>query len=251
MYHFMRRAWNWFWATNTILNYPLGRLIELRGNYITVDGVRLYLHDTGIPTKRKFRLLFDYEYAERRLLKRYLNTNLPVVELGGFIGGLACITNKMLEQPKHHIVVEANPDIVPLLEHNRAINQAKFTVVPAAIAYNVDQIAIAPEGMASHIAADERNAESLIRTLTLQKIIETYQFGPITLICDIEGYEIALVENEIDLLRLHVHTLIIEVHPDYAGADAVETVLSHLKAAGFVTLDQVGLVYILRNAAIN
>ena len=53
---------------------------------------------------------------------------LPVVELGGSAGIVACLTNSLLLDPTRHIVVEANPNLVPILERNRQTNGCQFGI---------------------------------------------------------------------------------------------------------------------------
>ena len=49
-------------------------------------------------------------------IARSLRRDLPVVELGGSIGVVACVTNRLLKDRKAHLVVEANPLAIPHLE---------------------------------------------------------------------------------------------------------------------------------------
>jgi 16S rRNA A1518/A1519 N6-dimethyltransferase RsmA/KsgA/DIM1 with predicted DNA glycosylase/AP lyase activity len=70
-----------------------------------------------------------FEKHERETIKRCLDPNLPVVEVGGCIGVVACTTNRLLQEPSKHVVVEANPDLVPVLEANRQLNQCEFVVL--------------------------------------------------------------------------------------------------------------------------
>ena len=51
----------------------------------------------------------DYELPERTAIARYLRRDLPVVELGGSIGVVACVTNRLLKDRTADLVVGKSP----------------------------------------------------------------------------------------------------------------------------------------------
>jgi hypothetical protein len=73
-----------------------------------------------------------------------LRRDLPVIELGGALGVVACVTNKLLAQPSAHVVVEANPLAIPPLTVNKEANHCAFEIVNRAIAYGVDSVTFNP-----------------------------------------------------------------------------------------------------------
>ena len=81
---------------------------------------------------------------ERRAVKKHLRRDLPVIELGGALGVVACITNKLLADPTAHVVVEANPLAIPQLQLNKESNHCAFEIVNRAIAYGVDAVTFCP-----------------------------------------------------------------------------------------------------------
>src|ERR1044072_4533763 len=129
-----RWVWNDHWW--------IGKLVEIRGNRVMVDGCEFGLDSPAISTSHKSRLFFDfvYEAPEREALRRDLNPELPVVDFGVSIGVIACLTNKKLNAPREHVVVEANPDLLPLLEENRDRNGCKVSILHRAIAPTTDKI---------------------------------------------------------------------------------------------------------------
>jgi hypothetical protein len=127
---------NWYKKTIQLDNWYIGRLVELFGNTITIDGVKLSVDNPGILTMHKSSLYFGhYEIGERELAKRHIDPNLPLVEIGASIGGVSCVTNKLLKDPTRHVVVECNPDNIPTLTKNRELNGCQFTIEPFALAY--------------------------------------------------------------------------------------------------------------------
>src|SRR5580698_4591709 len=100
----------------------------------------------GITDKSTLIELFTnkYEAAERQAVARYLRRDIPVVELGGSMGVVACVTNRLLKDPAAHVVVEANPLVIPQLELNRALNRCQFEIVNRAIAYEMETVTFRP-----------------------------------------------------------------------------------------------------------
>ena len=125
----------------------LGRLVERRGNLVRVEGCTIDVSAPGLSTAVRSRFILNrYERAERRAVKRFLDPSLPVVELGGSIGVVACLTNKMLKEPVRHVVVEARPELIPWLEGNRQRNGSEFQVRHCALSYGDQQASFFTKG---------------------------------------------------------------------------------------------------------
>src|SRR5262245_30697328 len=79
-------------------------------------------------TDFKFRGRFvrgSYEKEERRHLKKYIDADATVLELGACLGVVSCLTNVLLTDPRKHVVVEANPLLISWIERNRELNKCK------------------------------------------------------------------------------------------------------------------------------
>lgn len=226
----------------------LGWLIEVRGNVIRIGDSKILLGSGLIPRHRKIFLLSGYERPELCLITRHLHPDLPVVELGGFIGGVSCTINKLLAEPNNHCVVEANSKALAILEENRTLNSCNFKIMHRAIAYGNDRVAVIDAGMSSTIKEMPTHPEEMVETITLREILAYNQIEITTLICDIEGHEYLLIENEQDVISAYVAYLFIEVHDDARMAMTAKNLLSRLSMMGFVVLDQVENVYYLENA---
>ena len=107
----------------------VGQLVVWAGNRVRVDSCTFLVSHPAITTAAKsLFLLGGYERAERELLKAHLDRSRPVVELGGSVGVVACVTkNKLLRNRHEHIVVEANPELINVLTANRDRNRVKFS----------------------------------------------------------------------------------------------------------------------------
>jgi hypothetical protein len=78
-------------------NWWIGKIIELKGDVISIDDCKFSVRSPAISTAFKSYFFFDeYEAFEREALKHFLDPRLPVVELGGAMGVIACLTNKRL-----------------------------------------------------------------------------------------------------------------------------------------------------------
>src|SRR6266446_8624399 len=98
------------------IEWIYGKVVERRGNTVQVDGCIFSLDSPAITTASKSKFMFNqYERPEREAVRRFVDPAMPVVEFGGSIGVISCLTNRKLVAPDRHVVVEANPALVPLL----------------------------------------------------------------------------------------------------------------------------------------
>jgi FkbM family methyltransferase len=226
----------WYKQSFQMNNWVIGKLIELSGNKINIQGITLSVDNPLVTTPHKSSLYFGiYEISERRLAQRYVDSSLPIVEIGGSIGGVACTTNKLLDNPFDHVVVECNPLVLPTLELNRDLNKCKFAIEPFALAYGSHTISFTIDMnhfmLGSLTRADGKQVT--VETITLKRILDKYSFETINLISDSEGGEVEMIEQEPDLLRHHVRCLILETHEHLRGRESIERALSTLNALGF------------------
>lgn len=194
-----------------------------------------------------------YEFDERLAIRNHLPQHLPVVELGACIGVVACVSNKLLKSPSHHVVVEANPRLIPDLEANRAFNRCSFSIVNKAIAYGTNSVTFEPawEPWASRIDGNSTSSSSVtVPATSLADILRDFDFSTFSLICDIEGHEYDLVKHEGQTLCL-ADTLILETHSRFIGEAKNEELLQNLRNLGFDTVAVYGNVCVLKNSARN
>src|SRR6185503_9081601 len=162
----------------------VGKLVEIRGNRVVVDGCEIGLDSPAILTSHKSRLYFDfvYEAPEREALERFLNPELPVVEFGASIGVIACLTNKKLNDPQRHVVVEANPDLLGLLKENRDRNGCGFLILHRAIAYGKDRITFHQnkDFLCSSVQLSSGKSVA-VPTASFQEVVDTLDYGRCTL----------------------------------------------------------------------
>jgi FkbM family methyltransferase len=248
-HRFERRLENWQQTEHRWL----GRIVELRGNRASLDSCTFSLRNPIIGTATKSLFLTDgYERSERDILKRHLDRSAAVIELGGAVGVVACVTNKLLQCPDRHVVVEANPDLIEVLQDSRERNGCGFTVLNRALAYGGDEVTFYQDAVGYlGSSVQVRSSKSIpVPTITLARILSQHGFDRCTLICDIEGGEMDLVRNEAEVLKQHVESLIVEIHGWRVGHNRAEEMIRTLERIGFERLCEKGATSVFRNVGI-
>lgn len=187
-----------------------------------------------------------YEAPERRLVAQYIKRNLPVVELGGSMGVVACVTNKLLKDPTAHVVIEANPLAVPLLELNKKRNRSQFEIVNQAIAYGATSVTFHPSSnlCESSIAIAGDQPAVSVQATQLCELVRQRGFSRFNLVCDIEGLEYELVCHEAEALK-NAEIIIMETHARLIGEEKINFALGRLEQLGFRIVEKTGFVVVL------
>jgi FkbM family methyltransferase len=225
----------------------LQNLTKAHRKKVSFDGCTFSLQGIVDESMRAQLFTNNYEAEERRAVARYLRRDLPVVELGGSMGVVACVTNRLLINKKAHLVVEANPLAIPHLELNRKLNHCKFEIVNRAIAYGVDSVTFRPSSSlcGNSITADGDLPPVTVETVQLGELVRTRDFRRFNLVCDIEGLEYDLVCQESEVLKM-ADTIIMETHARYFGEVKLRFMMSKLQDLGFNLVEETGFVVVLR-----
>jgi FkbM family methyltransferase len=220
-----------------------------------LDGCTFSLQTIPDSFTKLFLLTNRYELPERRAVARHLRRDLPVIELGGALGVVACITNKLLTNPAAHVVVEANPLAIPLLKLNKESNHCGFEIVNRAIAYGVETVTFRPTiDLASNsIEADGTQLEGTEKPVTVEasqlgRLVTEHGFSRFSLVCDIEGKEYDLVCHEIEVLK-RADAIIMETHARMIGKEKIKLMMNKLTDLGFEIVEEDGYVTTLRQSA--
>jgi FkbM family methyltransferase len=226
--------------------------IQMRGasRSVELDHCRFSLAEMP-DTSMKLELLSGrYEKPEREAVLHYLQPQWSVIELGGCIGVVSCITNKLLENPANHLVLEVNPLVLPFLKSNRDANGCAFQILDKALAYDSETVTFKPLsdfwGNSLYHAGEQPPVT--VKTTTLENLLQEHHFGSFALICDIEGQEFDLISREPETIR-KAELIVLEVHPQILGDEKVEFLLSTLKDLGFGILSHSKNVITFRKSA--
>jgi len=220
-----------------------GTIVALKGNRIYMDGMT-YSVEPFSSTLKCTLAKGRFEEPERELVRQWLPADIPVVELGGGMGAVSCLANRKLSDPAQHIVVEANPEMVPLLERNRDLNGCRFSVVNAALGYDSSSLTLDldPDFVGSSASgAKGASGTFTVRTATVSDMMGEGGFGQCGIICDIEGAEADLIERELPRVGERVRYLLAEFHPYILGETRTESLFDALREMGFVEKQTIGI----------
>jgi FkbM family methyltransferase len=221
-----------------------------RTHSVALDGCTFSLKRLPESQTKLHLLQNKYEEFERRAVLQYAPPEIPVIELGACIGVVACITNRALKSARPHVVVEASPLAIPLIEENRSLNQCDFEIVNAAIAYGQQTVTFTPslELLGNSLNQSNTTDPVTVNTIRLDDIVTRKKIESFTLICDIEGHEYDLVQHEADVLK-HAEIIILETHAWAIGETKNLELLGRLHDIGFRKIDEESSVLVLRRSA--
>lgn len=226
-------------------------LTRLAKKNVRIDGCTFSLQGVSDGLTKYSLLTNRYETPERQAVALYLRRDLPVIELGGSMGVVACVTNKLLTCPTAHVVVEANPFAIPHLQLNKERNGCQFEILNKAIAYGMDFVTFRPSSnmCANSITEDGDRALVTVGTIQLRDLVHYRGFDNFTLVCDIEGLEYDMVCHEADVLK-KAHTIILETHARFIGEEKVGFMMNRLREIGFRFVHETGFVVILEHSSL-
>jgi len=210
----------------------IGLIFDLSGAIYRVDGCQFEI--PVFLTDRNYRSAFvlgEYEATERRLIRQFLRENDRVIELGGCIGVLSCLVNSRLRSPTHHLVVEANPELIPLLKRHRELNRASFAIKECAVSTE-PEVNFAVHQLMTHGSVLAHGDTRLMRVRGRSLADLHYTHGPFSaLLIDVEGSELEILRASRDLLRSY-RLVIIELHREPLGVEGLEECRHILTSAG-------------------
>jgi FkbM family methyltransferase len=203
------------------------------GNTVRIDGSEITLADRYLAGIARLGL---YEYSERVAIRRFLQPDLPILELGTGVGVIASLANRRLQRPADHWCVDGNANALRLAAENGRRNGCAFRTLHAAVAYGVDTVTFSADE--NHVAGGVGQGHTLttVAAVTLRGLLTQAGFARCTLICDIEGAERDLIDHDSDILQERVASLILETHPSLYGRSGERDVEERLTALGFTRL---------------
>lgn len=218
------------------------RLIRL----FKIDGFKLINHPSFSLKILKQLDSSKYESQERELVKKYIEPNDRVIELGGGMGVISMIISKIVPPGNIH-VFEANPLMCKIISRNYKINKINGISV-----YN--KVLGRGGGVSRQFGLNHSfTGSSLVSKNPVNFImVEQYDFDSFiinhqtnTIVMDIEGGEYELISEEYNLPRV-VNKILIELHPD-RNIKEVE-LIPILRNQGFVVLEKNEDIYFLKRS---
>lgn len=241
------------WLVNrfdeTVLRTVDGLIFDLQGGRFHADGCTFAVpkHLTPLWYRSAFRRR-EYEADERALVRRHVQGPDRIIELGGCLGVVSCVANKLLDDPAAHVVVEGNPLCIPVLEQNKTLNAAGFRIEHCAVSGGSEvSFFIHPVYIVG--GTTQRKTDRVCRVPGKSLASLDAEFGPFTvLIMDVEGSEWEVLAESQAVLQ-NYRLVIAELHDWAIGKAGVEDCRRILRAAGFLFEDSAGLTEVWRRPA--
>jgi len=221
-------------------NNPIvGFLYSILNDVYKTDGCRFYYPKNITSLGFRSRFFFDiYEIEERELIKKYISEGDRILELGGCIGVVSCIANRLLKDPHDHVVVEANPELIPTLNKNKELNMCGFIIEHCIIGssrycdFFVHELIVGGSGKRK----TKRKIEIVSRSLN--ELLKKHGNFSVLLI-DIEGSEYNVIMDNKEAIR-NFSKIIIEQHDFIIGPKKVGELKEILQNLGFSFKENIG-----------
>ena len=177
-----------------------------------------------------------------------MNTPLDVLDLGASTGFLVAYILNKFDQNVRAVAVEANPNLIPVLEDVRNLNDINFDIEDSAyhssernVEFNIHNLSVG--------GSIQRQTDDTVEVpgRNLEDIIDKYGLTEFLCIVDIEGGEADLIRNELHVLEDKCQILIIEFHEGYT--EGVLEAKQTLDSSEFEMVENVGGVYVYENQA--
>ncbi len=181
------------------------------------------------------RFVFNsYEEEEARYLSEYLKPNSKVLELGSCLGYVSCLTNKLLQNATQHVVLEANPKLIPWIEKNKKENDCGFHIENIIISKNSENDFYIHDLIVGGSSKRKTADKITIKGTNFDGLTRKYGFEFDTLVMDIEGGELALLRNFKEAIS-KFGQIFIELHPfaNILTADEAQECEDILASLGF------------------
>ena len=170
--------------------------------------------------------VFSDEYPEQLMTARFLPEEAKVLELGGNIGRNTLVMASILKDPKNLVSLESDPDIVKLLESNRAMNHLDFHIENSALS----NIPLIQNGWSTIPSQEVLPGYVRISTISLEDLQKKYNITFDTLVADCEGALYYILLKNQNVLK-NINLVIME--NDYTDIQHFEYVQRSLRRAGF------------------
>jgi FkbM family methyltransferase len=189
-----------------------------------------------------------HEAQEIRYVTAHLPLDLPVIELGTSLGAVSAHIARRLNGGRRMVCVEANSRILSLARETIFMNAPSTDVVliPAAVDYRNETVPFAvSEDLISSRVAQGDELLSRVPAITLMSILEQVDVREYSLVCDIEGAELQILENDLEALA-RCRVMIIELHD--TPTLSIDQMAQVIAAAGFHRKAQHGAVFVFSRA---
>lgn len=218
-----------------------------QGDYKT-EGMVFHIPKHLTTRIHRARFYYDsHEKEERLLVKKHLPANAIVLELGACLGVVSGLINRTLDDPKAHVAVEANPQLIPVLQENRDLNKCEFAIESGMVSKTSDGSFYITDCIVVSGPVQESERKITVPVFSIEDLVERHNLRFDTLFMDIQGGECALLEEHTEILR-QFNLIILELHPHLMGQEATEASRQSMRNAGLSCVDTMGLTEVWKRA---
>lgn len=208
----------------------------LRPRQIQNGRVRIDIGELACSKRARDLYADRYEAEERHIIEQRLRPDDIVLELGSGMGIVTIVCCQIAGSERVH-TFEANPKMEATLLRNFALNGVTPHLQMAMIssAEGTDQFHVSDKVLlSSRYESATRISRAKVEcttvpTVSLQRVLQEVQ--PTFLVVDIEGGELELLNDGIDLSS--VERICIEVHPAIIGDEQAGRLIENLIQRGF------------------
>lgn len=177
------------------------------------NGIKIHvpLELTDFKFRGRF-VLGTYEKEEATYLSQFLRPNDTVLELGSCLGYVSCLTNDLLADKSKHVVLEANPRLIPSIEKNKEANKAGFHIEQKIISNTKKNTFYIHDLIVGGSLKRKTAYEVEVEGVTVAELEKKYKLRFNTLVMDIEGGELELLRNQQAAIS-KFDRIFMEIHP--------------------------------------
>lgn len=164
-----------------------------------------------------------YERSEIDFVHRHLPTGMPVIELGASIGGTSCQIARRLAPGVPMTCVEANPELIAVLDENLRRNHPdrQVDVVHAMVAGRIGTGTMHLERSTLTSSGGGGGRSVSVPSLRLEDIVARIGPGRFSLVSDIEGAEVFFLAPLSSALE-RCACIVMEGHATSMGGTALD-----------------------------
>lgn len=187
----------------------------------------------------------SYEAAEVELIDEYVEGPYDIIDLGASTGFSTAYALQRLDERARGVAVEANPEMIEVIETVKQLNDTDFHVEQAAYRPGQSEATFHVHGKTVSSSTKRRGGtEITVPAVSIADLLREHDLGEFVCLADIEGGEIDLVRNELDVLEDQCRLIVVELHEiDGIAAESRR----QFADSAFNLVDQVGDVYVYRN----
>lgn len=233
---------------------PVGLLVSVAsGDWIISPSVprgwrpvRVFAPGNAVPSDVRASLFWGFHEAQEiRFVNSWLSRELPVVELGTSLGVVAAHAARILDGRQKMVCVEANSRLLEMARATISANspETQMSAVAGAVNYNASPripFIVSGDLISSHVGHGGTGL-SYVPTVTLSAILREFEIGDYSLVCDIEGAELDLLEND-SIALSRCRRIIAEFHS--VRGKRAEEVAVMVENLGFTRSAQHGAVLV-------